>query len=128
MAIYLNTLRLPDNLRWLDEFQWTRHVTSQVLTLQGRLTRTQYSRAGETGRPISLGSDTAKISLATLRELHAMADAAYHLSLSLHDHRSYSVLFRFSESPIIETEPVVKFADPRPHHWFTLHKLKLEVQ
>lgn len=128
MAIYLASLQLPNNCVWQDEFSWGAVVAAHQVSLGGVLHRQVFSRAGESGRPITLGDESAIIYRDALLQLQNWAsEAAREMQLTLHDGRSWQVVYRHMDQPVLETQQAVVISDPGPGHWYKLLKLKLEV-
>jgi len=128
MAITLDSLTLPDDCLWQDEFDWCGVMGSQFMTLQGRVVLYETSIAYESGRPITLGDDDAWITRADLKTLQSWAgDRDKRMSLTLHDGRNYTVAFRHSDSPIVEWQQVLDTADPNDVDVYRLLALKLVV-
>ena len=125
MAITLDSLQLPDNLRWVDEYAWQPVEMSRGYTLGGRLV-VETARM-LTGRPITLSDEHAWIRRADLEALSAMAAAGGVHTLTLHDGRLFRVVWRYDEPPVIEAEPVADYADPEADDWYSLTLRLMEV-
>jgi len=128
VAIALDTLSLPDDLLWQDEFSWNPVAGSSGRTLQGRFTFQTAGAAGESGRPITLGNEHAWLTRSDLLTLQAWSTDPYkRMSLTLHDGSVRDVVFRHWEPPVVEAAPVVDFADPDAATLYRLLKLKMVV-
>jgi hypothetical protein len=100
------TVILPDDLEWIDRYEWTQVKEKVEVTLNGNLviqTATQIK-----GRPITLkgGADYGWIDRDTIAALQQLADAGENMTLTFADNTSYNVRFRyeqgaFSASPIL---------------------------
>ncbi len=109
----LDTVTLPDDLFWADEFDWSgvgqtvkRSVTGAIV-IQEQLM--------QFGRPIVLaGSESAGWVRRTVVEaLHAMAFQADRvMTLTLGDGRSYQVRFDRSNGAPVEAREVLPAANP----------------
>lgn len=112
MPTTLNTVQLPDDLLWVDEFNWSPVKTKQDVTLAGTLLLQNSQQFG--GRPITLasGEDYGWVPRSTLLALQALRDASSTapLTLTLADNRQFQVLFdRTQPEGGLSAEPVVYF-------------------
>jgi len=112
--ITLDGLELPYELLWSDEFAWTGVSASAQYSLQGVQHVQKSSSASGQGRPITLTSPDAWITRADIETLYAKsADAETEsMLLTLHDGRTFNVIFRQWEPPVIEATPIMKMANP----------------
>lgn len=126
MAITLDSLALPPDLVWTDEFKWTPVFQEIDHALDGTLI-VQTGVAGK-GRPITLAGDGGSgwIARGDLLALYALAQNPGPFALSLHDGRTFSVEFRRSDQPI-DAAPVVDYSNPGPEDWYTLVVRLMEV-
>ena len=110
MAITLDTITLPLDLVWVDEYQWTPIQQKSEYTLTGaHLVQTGAKQAG---RPVTLAGG-AEHGWATKAEVDALVAklGVAAMTLTLHDGRQFSVLWRHEQTPI-EAHPVVDLANP----------------
>lgn len=125
MAITLDGVSLPENLYWADEYDWSPVVQHQEYTLTGALVVEEGER--QAGRPITLttpdGGDWT--TRATVDSLKAKLQADNAMTLTLHDGRSFQVLWRHNDTPI-EAQPAALegVADPDAA---TLYQLTLRL-
>lgn len=124
----VTTVTLPDDLVWVDEFQWSPIVQQADSAIDGSLILQESTLLA--GRPITLvgGQNYAWASRTTVLALKALADAATDTDylLTLNDGSTYRVRFRRSSPsqaltggssgsnnalPFTAT-PVVPYADP----------------
>ena len=117
----LDTVTLPDDLQWVNEFEWNQAVQSQARTLSGAIeiqTATYLY-----GRPIRLvgGSDGGWISRATARAIRALeADPNRMMTLSgLYDEAPLTVLFDRSNGPAFESQMIMRCATPASDTWYS---------
>ena len=111
MTIQLDTIVLPDELTWSDEFAWSATVQQQTYTLSGALIVEESTTTA--GRPISLtSSGAAVVTRAQLKALKAKeALAGEKMTLTIWDGRRFSVIWR--RDPLgITTTPFIDYADP----------------
>ena len=109
----LDTIILPDDLLWINEFDWNsveqnveRSLTGALLVQEAQLTH---------GRPkvLSGNGEAGWVSRLTIKKLFALSKAANKaMSLTLPDGRQFSVIFDRSNGAPIEAEQVLPFAYP----------------
>jgi hypothetical protein len=112
VAITLDTVTLPTDLVWTDEFDWTPVEQATGYTLDGALVIEEGAR--QAGRPVTLAGaeDQGWISRTTLLALYALAQtASTGMTLTLADARVLTVVFRHG-GPAIEARPVVRVSPP----------------
>lgn len=111
MTITLNTLTLPDELIWIDEFNWNPIRSEQKITLSGVRHTFESKLVNESGRPITLTSDNAWIDRQDLITLFSMTKQSNNImTLTLHDNSIYYVRFRHIEPPVVEYENLLNTA------------------
>lgn len=131
MAITLDTLTLPADLVWQDEFAWSAIVQQSDWALDGSLILQESSM--QAGRPITLvgGADAAWMTRAQVQALQALADAApdANHTLTLADARSFTVRFRRgapstaganSGSGPFSATPIVGYAAPEAGDFYAV--------
>lgn len=108
MALTLDSLLLPDDLLWTDEFDWTPTEQHQTRTLTGALVFETAQRQG--GRPITLsgGQNHGWASREQVDALVAKLSLTTPLTLLLPDARSFVVRFKHEDKPI-EAKPIVDY-------------------
>lgn len=123
--ITLNTLSLPDDLIWSDEFAWTPIRQNQDVSLSGALIVEE--AAQQKGRLITLtGNDDVWATRATVEALYALAQhPATPMALNLNG-QSFSVLFRHSEGAI-DAQPVIAHSNPDASTYYTLTLRLIEI-
>jgi hypothetical protein len=109
--ITLDTIPLPADLIWTDEFDWSPVQQSASYTLSGALIVETGTKLK--GRPITLsGSDTSGwISRASLLALSAKLSTVSAMTLILNDSRIFNVTFRNSDKPI-DAKQIIDFNNP----------------
>jgi len=126
MSITLDTLPLPDDCLWQNEFDALPVAVATARTLSGRLVVSETALAA--GRPINLGGDDAWIARSDLLTLHGWASTpGWSGTLTLHDGRAFSVRFRTQEEKTLETAQVRDTADPDGEDLYQLVTLRLET-
>lgn len=128
MAIYLDNVRLPDGLRWSDEFAWTPVAQATEYSLTGALIVEQATK--QAGRPITLvgGKDFAWLTRSALTSLKTLLNTGAPMTLTLHDARSFSVLPANEDPLAVSPLPRVRdsgLADPDDEAIYVLDSLKL---
>jgi len=127
MAITLDTLTLPSELRWIDEYSWSAVKSNIKYSLQGRRKVAEYSVYNEAGRPITLVGEDSWITKSDLDTLLSWSeDTDKQMTLTFHDSSVKYVRFRFSDNPFIEVTPISPTAYPSASTVYRL-TLKLEV-
>lgn len=131
MSVILDTIELPEDLRWADEYAWL-PVASQVdVTCGGSLLVEESAQLA--GRPITLESGTdgdgrhwAVVTRETVEALRALAAAAQAdpLELELEDGRTFDVRFRHGDGVAVEARPVKHIA---PHENGDYYHLTLRL-
>ena len=123
--ITLGTIQLPEELRWVDEFTWTRQSSQVDFTIAGKAIIYSSAYLNDATRPITLKADDAWIDRTTLESLFQLAKNELNsYTLTLNDGRSFVVVFRFWEKPVIEVSPVQDTAFPNSD---TYYKLTLKL-
>jgi len=123
--ITLNSLTLPYDLMWQDEFLWTGVVSNKRFSIGGVIQIETSSFQANSGRPITLTSEEAWITREDLLTLLEMAsDPDLSMLLTLQDGRTFTVKFRHWEDAPIEAVPVKAVADPQSTDYYRL-SLKL---
>ena len=127
MSIHLNSLPLPDGLRFSDEYDWTPVAVATDYSLTGALIVEQATK--QAGRPITLigGKEFAWLTRAQVETLKALLDAGAEMTLTLHDSRTFQVIP--TADPLrVAALPVVKDsgpADPSSTTRYVLESLAL---
>jgi hypothetical protein len=115
----LDTLTLPEDLIWIDEFDWTPIEQSQSYSITGALIIETGTK--QAGRQITLVGDTnsAMISRADLKILQSKLTATSPLVLTLNDTRTFNVIFNHAKNPI-EAKPWIDYSTPDDADFYTL--------
>lgn len=102
----LDTIDLPGDLPWTDEFRWTSVRQRRSNSITGALLLHQSTVLA--GRPITLGQDPEVwISRQTVIDLLALVETQPEsMTLTHPDGRTFTVKFRVDDTPV-EAEPVV---------------------
>lgn len=117
--ISLDGMDLSPEMRWVDEFGFSRAKSQPRVTLGGKTIIETSALNTDTGRPITLGGEDAWVTRDILLQLSAMAQtpgAVY--TLILNDGRSFQVQFRFWEEPVLEATPVSDTAFPSEETYY----------
>lgn len=125
MPLTLDTITLPIDLIWTDEFNWTPMQQQEGYTLTGALIiETGLKQAG---RPITLESvDGGWITRQTLADLYAKLSSATPMVLTLQDARTFNVTWRNTAQPL-EAKPVVENINFDADDYYTLVLRLLQV-
>lgn len=109
----LDIITLPDDLLWINEFDWNPVEQSTERSLTGALLVQEQQQSF--GRPIQLtgGDDAGWVSRSTVVGLLALSAIANKvMTLTLPDLRTYSVIFDRQSGRSIEAHQVIPFAYP----------------
>lgn len=125
--ITLDGISLPDDLRWVDETDWTPVEQSTEYSLAGSLIVEASTK--QAGRPITLdGYDgdvwVARSTVLALQALAAVAGKEMDLELW---GNTYTVMFRHGEGSPVAAEPVVLISPPGDNDWYTLTLRLMEI-
>ncbi len=117
----LDTITLPDDLLWINEFEWNpveqtteRSLTGALLIQEGQFNY---------GRPIVLSGngEAGWVSRLTVKNLFALSKAANKImTLTLPDSRQFSVIFDRSNGAPVEAQQVLPFAYPEDSDQYLL--------
>ena len=117
----LDDITLPDDLLWINEFDWNpvaqstkRSLTGALLVQEGQLIH---------GRPIVLSGngDAGWVSRLTVQNLYALSKAANKtMTLTLPDSRQFTVIFDRSNRAPVEAQQVMPFAYPDDDNQYLL--------
>lgn len=130
MTTQLATIVLPDDMEWIDEFQWQPAAQQIEVASNGALLVEESVQLA--GRPITLeGRIEGNVGFAlptraVIKQLQDLASAAHvtPLTLTLHDGRSFDVLFRRTDGAAVEARPLKHIA---PHDDADLYALTLRL-
>jgi len=123
--MFLDTVELPDDLEWVDEFTWTPVAQSMEYGATGALFIQESEK--QAGRTITLEGEedmcwVPRSTVLALRTLYAQTDNE--MTLTLEDERTFQVRFLQSGNPI-EVSPVVKGAFYSDEDYFKIQSIKL---
>ncbi|MGB0732113.1 MAG: hypothetical protein ACPGPF_00060 [Pontibacterium sp.] len=123
--ISLNSIELPADMRWQDEFDYSAVRQTQSYALSGTLVLQEGQR--QAGRPITLTTgDDVWATRATVAALYALAQLPNNpLTLVLHE-REFTVQFRH-DAAAVTAVPVVPYAQPDSGDFYTLTLRLIEV-
>jgi hypothetical protein len=115
----LDNLTLPDDLIWIDEFDWSPVEQTQTYSITGALII--QSGTKQAGRPITLTGDNSSglITRADLKNLQGKLTQTRSLTLTLNDARTFNVTFNHSKSAI-EAKPQIDYSTPDDADLYTL--------
>ncbi|KEQ17129.1 hypothetical protein [Endozoicomonas numazuensis] len=125
----LDSITLPDDLLWINEFDWNPVEQSQDRSLTGGLLIQEQSK--RFGRPIELngGEEVAWVSRSVVVNLLALSQIANKImTLTLPDLRQYSVIFDRSSGAPIEAQQILPYAYPGDDYQYSLIVRLLTVE
>lgn len=113
----LDSITLPDDLIWSDEFGWTAVRQATAYSLTGALIVDEAARLA--GRPITLTDGWA--SRALVEQLYALIQQPAQTHTLTINGTAYSVIFRHGDGAMT-AEPLqpVAVADTAPDDWYRL--------
>jgi hypothetical protein len=110
----LDTVTLPEDLLWANEFEWNQNIQSQNRTLSGAMDIQTASHLY--GRPIRLqgGTDGGWITRATALAIRALeTDSSAILTLTgLLDQGPLAVIFDRGNGAAFESQMIMRYSDP----------------
>jgi hypothetical protein len=114
-----DTVELPDDLNWSDEFAWSAAEQSITRSLTGAVIFQTAERMG--GRPITLQPPASGgwMRRADLADLKSFADVPNLQMTLLIRHTNYTVKFRHHEPPALSAQPVRFIVDPDGDEYVT---------
>lgn len=125
MAITLDTVQLPDDLEWIDEYDWSPVSQVREHTIGGSLVVEEGTMLA--GRPITLsGRDYAWVERSVVDELRALLVAGQIMTLTLEDGRQFAVIWRHDDRPI-QAAPVDFRAPPEATDPYYIELRLIEV-
>ncbi|MGI9276338.1 MAG: hypothetical protein ACR2PT_16035 [Endozoicomonas sp.] len=125
----LDTITLPDDLLWINEFDWNPVEQNQERSLTGALMVQE--QAMSFGRPIELsgGVEAGWVNRSVVVDLLALSSIANKvMTLTLPDLRQYSVIFDRSNGNPVGANQILPFAFPGDDHQYSLTIRLLTVE
>lgn len=112
MSISLDTLALPPDLHWADEFEWSVTESAQEYAVTGALVVDAATKLA--GRPITLqaADDRAWITRELLGQIHALTQPAGRVMALTINGASFSVIWR-PGAQAIDAQPIFPLANPQ---------------
>ncbi len=121
--ITLEGLQLPNEMVWIDEFEWSKVKATTKRTIQGKFIVQEGQVPSDAGRSITLASDDAWIERDDVQTLQEMSNIpGRELLLTMHDGRTYLSRFRHWEESPFSAELLINTAYPNneTHYKLTL--------
>ena len=115
----LDNLTLPEDLIWIDEFDWSPIEQTQSYSVTGALII--QSGTKQAGRTITLAGDNSSglITRLDLKLLQIKANNNSTMVLTLNDARTFNVVFNHAKNPI-EAKPWIDYSTPDDSDLYTL--------
>jgi hypothetical protein len=108
----LDTVELPYEMNWIDEFSWASVSAAQSRTVGGKQIIEESQTLSVAGRPITLSSDNAWMVYSDALILRAWADELNKtMALTMHNGSIYQVRFRLWEPPAVQWVPLINKAN-----------------
>ncbi len=114
------TIELPDDLFWVDEFEWDKIAQAQEYLVGGSLLIEESEKLA--GRTITLAGmpDMGWVPRSTVLALQARRDLpGRQFTLTLKDSRQFTVVFNRA-SGAVEAEPVLPWKQTETGDWYSL--------
>ena len=113
MSLTLDNIELPDDLIWLDEFDWSPVEQLQTYTLTGSIVFESALKHG--GRTIMIGEGSSRVhtTRAVVDALYAKLSINAEMTLTLQDSREFTVRFHHENKPI-DAKPVFDYRIKNP--------------
>lgn len=125
----LDTITLPDDLLWINEFDWNPVEQNVDRSLTGALLVQEQGK--QHGRPIILsgGVEAGWVDRTTAVALLTLSEQANKvMTLTLSDDRQFSVIFDRDGGSPIEAQQILPFAYPEDDHKYSLTLNLLTVE
>ncbi len=116
----LDGIELPDDLLWVDEFDWNPVAQDIDRSLTGALMIQEQAKLY--GRPITLtgGDEAGWVSRETVNQLTAVCEQTNKtMTLVLPDNNTFTVIFNRSSTPII-AQPLLPSSAPALNSFYYL--------
>jgi hypothetical protein len=124
--ITLDTVDLPSDLRWTDEFDWNAVEQTAVRTLTGSLVVSSAARVG--GRPVTLQAEDESSAWATAATVAALRNLTVipgrTMTLTLQG-VARTVIFRHHDGAALEATPIVYYRDGADWYAVTLRLMEV---
>ena len=128
VPITLDSLELPSELVWTDEYAWQRLRVEEKLSLTGVRHIFESILPTYSGRPITLSGTFSWAEKSDINTLYAWAEELdKEMSLTMHDGTVHAVRFRHIEMPVIEATLLVPDSAYPDDDTLYLLTLKLEI-
>ncbi|GAA4648165.1 hypothetical protein GCM10023116_04310 [Kistimonas scapharcae] len=116
----LDDIELPDDLLWVNEYQWQPVAQETERTLTGALLVQEQAKLY--GREIELsGEQSGWVSRSIIEALKVLeAEAGKIMTLTLADSRTFSVIFDRSNGAAVEAQQVLPYAYPDNDYLYSL--------
>ena len=121
-------ITLPDDLLWINEFDWNPVAQTTEWSLTGALLIQEEQLIH--GRPIVLSGngEAGCVSRLTVKNLFALSkEANKSMTLTLPDRRQFSVIFNRSNGAPVEAQQILPFAYPEDSDQYLLTPRLLTV-
>ena len=125
----LDDITLPDDLLWINEFDWNPVAQSTERSLTGALLVQEEPFAHGRSVVLSGNGEAGWVSRLTVQNLYALSKAANKtMTLTLPDSRQFTVIFDRSNRAPVEAQQVMPFAYPEDNDQYLLTLRLLTVQ
>jgi len=126
MSITLDSLTLPNELIWIDEYSWHKVRVNEKISLSGVRNVFESKLPSYSGRPITLESENSWLIKEDIDTLYSWTEELdKNMIITFHDVSSYTVRFRHSDQPVFEYEQVAVTAYSDAN---TLYKITIKLE
>jgi len=123
--ITLDTIELPEEMIWQDEFEWAAVKANTKRTIQGKHIVRESLVPDDAGRDITLTSDNAWATRSEVEVLRSLTDElTREFILTMHDGRTFSCRFRHWDPPCFSADLILDHAFPDAD---TLYRITLKL-
>ena len=117
----LDDITLPDDLLWINEFDWNPVAQSTERSLTGALLVQEEPLTHGRSVVLSGNGEAGWVSRLTVQNLYALSKAANKtMTLTLPDSRQFTVIFDRSNRAPVEAQQVMPFAYPDDDNQYLL--------
>ena len=125
----LDDITLPDDLLWINEFDWNPVAQTTERSLSGALLVQEGQLSHGRSVVLSGNGEAGWVSRLTVKSLYALSELANKsMTLTLPDNRQFSVIFDRSNGLSLEARQVLPFAYPEDSDAYLLTLRLLTIQ
>lgn len=111
---------LPDELRWIDEMDWTELAVQDGRSITGKIVRQTSDKVG--GRPITLAPPDdfyGRVLYSTVKQLRDWSDDSNKvMTLTFENNDSFPVVFNYDKKQAISAHPLFPYSKREDNEWW----------